>query len=323
MRRRDFIALAAGALAWPIAARAAETSRVHRILWLSTASGPDPFLDGFREGLRAQGYIEGKNVVLQSHYAPGDPQALRAIVSELKAGDVDLIVSSGAATRAMSAVTDIPVLFAQSGDPVALGIVKSLAQPGTNVTGTTFLSLELAGKRVELLKDIFPKLRRLAVLSNNDHPGEPSEWNATRQAALALDVDPLYVPFFGPREFDAALAAVADARADAMLVFPEPVTLVNRTRVAQFAANQRLPSMFGWSEYCDAGGLLSYGANQRATYFLLAKYADRILRGEKPADLPVVQPEKFELAVNLKTAKLFGEDLDLSSILFRASKVIE
>src|SRR5262245_66626736 len=135
MRRRDFIALAAGALAWPIAARAAETSRVHRILWLSTASGPDPFLDGFREGLRAQGYIEGKNVVLQSHYAPGNPQALRAIVSELKAGDVDLIVSSVAATHAMSAVTDIPVLFAQSGDPVALGIVKSLAQPGTNVTG--------------------------------------------------------------------------------------------------------------------------------------------------------------------------------------------
>ena len=322
MRRRDFIAFAAGALAWPIAARAQEITRVHRILWLSTASGPDPFLDGFREGLRALGYVEGKNVVLQSHYAPGDPQGLRAIARELKAGDVDLAVSSGPATRAMSAVTNIPVLFAQSGDPVALGIVKSLAQPGTNFTGTTFLSLELAGKRVELLKDIFPKLRRLAVLSNNDHPGEPSEWNATRQAALALDIDPLYIPFFGPREFDAALAAVAEARADAMLVFPEPVTLVNRARVAQFAASQRLPSMFGWSEYCDAGGLLN-GANQRATYFLLAKYADRILRGEKPAELPVVQPEKFELAVNLKTAKLFGEELDLSSILFRASKVIE
>ena len=241
----------------------------------------------------------------------------------MKRGDVDLAVSSGPATRAMSAVAEIPVLFAQSGDPVALGIVKSLAQPGTNFTGTTFLSLELAGKRVELLKDVFPRLRRLAVLSNTDHPGEQSEWRATQLAAKALDVEPVYFPFFGPREFDGALAAAAHARADAMLAFPEPVTMVNRTRVAQFAAAQRLPSMFGWSEYCEAGGLLSYGANQRATYFLLAKYADRILRGENPAELPVVQPEKFELAVNLKTARLFGEELDLSSILFRASKVLE
>lgn len=305
-----------------MAARAQE-SRVYRILWLSTASGPDPFLDGFREGLRALGYAEGKNIVIQSHYAPGNPQGLREIVSQLKRSDVDLAVSSGPATRAMSAVTDIPVLFAQSGDPVALGIVKSLAQPGTNFTGTTFLSLELAGKRVELLKDIFPRLRRLAVLSNTDHPGEQSEWGATAQAAKALDVEPVYIPFFGPREFDAALAFVAEARTDAVLAFPEPVTMVNRTRLAQFAARERLPSMFGWSEYAEAGGLLSYGANQRATYFLLAKYADRILRGEKPADLPVVQPEKFELAVNLKTARLFGEDLDLSSILFRASKVLE
>jgi putative ABC transport system substrate-binding protein len=322
MRRRDFIAFAAGALAWPIVARA-EEARVFRILWLSTAAGPDPFLDGFRDGLRTLGYVEGKNIVLQSHYAPGDPQALREFVSELKRGDVDLAVSSGPATRAMSAVAEIPVLFAQSGDPVALGIVKSLAQPGTNFTGTTFLSLELAGKRVELLKDVFPRLRRLAVLSNTDHPGEQSEWRATELAAKALDVEPVYFPFFGPREFDGALAAAAHARADAMLAFPEPVTMVNRARVAQFAAAQRLPSMFGWSEYCEAGGLLSYGANQRATYFLLAKYADRILRGENPAELPVVQPEKFELAVNLKTARLFGEELDLSSILFRASKVFE
>jgi putative ABC transport system substrate-binding protein len=322
MRRRDFIALAAGALAWPIAARAQE-ARVYRILWLSTADGPDPFLDGFRDGLRTLGYVEGKNIVLQSHYAPGDPQALREFASELKRGDVDLAVSSGPATRAMSAVAEIPVLFAQSGDPVALGIVKSLAQPGTNFTGTTFLSLELAGKRVELLKDVFPRLRRLAVLSNTDHPGEQSEWRATQLAARALDVEPVYFPFFGPREFDGALAAAANARADAMLAFPEPVTMVNRTRVAEFAAAQRLPSMFGWSEYCEAGGLLSYGANQRATYFLLAKYADRILRGENPAELPVVQPEKFELAVNLKTARLFGEELDLSSILFRASRVLE
>jgi putative ABC transport system substrate-binding protein len=273
--------------------------------------------------LRARGYVEGKNVAFELHYAPGNPEALRQVVSELRRGNIDLAVSSGPATRAMTAVTDVPVLFAQSGDPVALGLVKSLAQPGGNFTGATFLSLELAGKRVELLKDIFPKLRRLAVLSNTDHPGEQSEWRATSDAAKRLGVVPLYVPFVGAKELDNALAAAGEARADAILVFPDPATLVQGAKIAQFAIAQRLPSMFGWSEYCDAGGLMSYGANQRATYFWLATYADRILRGESPADLPVVQPTKFELVANLKTARLLGVELDASSILFRADKVIE
>jgi len=310
-------------MARPLVARAQEAAKLHRILWISTQSQPDPFFDGFREGLRAQGYVEGKNVVFELHYAPGDPLALRKIVSELKRGDVDLAVSSGPATRAMTAITDVPVLFALSGDPIALGVVKSLAQPGTNFTGATFLSLELAGKRVELLKDVYPELRRLAVLSNTDHPGEQSEWQATQQASRELGIEPVYVPFFGANELDDALTTAAGSHADGIIVFPEPVTLVNRTRIAEFAVAHRMPSMFGWSEYCEAGGLLSYGANQRATYFWLASYADRILRGESPAALPVVQPEKFELAVNLKTAKLLGMDLKISSILFRATKVIQ
>ena len=310
-------------MARPLVARAQEAAKLHRILWISTQSQPDPFFDGFREGLRAQGYVEGKNVVFELHYAPGDPLALRKIVSELKRGDVDLAVSSGPATRAMTAVTEVPVLFALSGDPIALGVVKSLAQPGTNFTGATFLSLELAGKRVELLKDVYPELRRLAVLSNTDHPGEQSEWQSTQQASRELGIEPVYVPFLGANELDDALTTAAGSHADGIIVFPEPVTLVNRTRIAEFAVAHRMPSMFGWSEYCEAGGLLSYGANQRATYFWLASYADRILRGESPAALPVVQPEKFELAVNLKTAKLLGMSLDISSVLFRAGKVIE
>ena len=310
-------------MARPLVARAQEAAKLHRILWISTQSQPDPFFDGFREGLRAQGYVEGKNVVFKLHYAPGDPLALRKIVSELKRGDVDLAVSSGPATRAMTAVTDVPVLFALSGDPIALGVVKSLAQPGTNFTGATFLSLELAGKRVELLKDVYPELRRLAVLSNTDHPGEQSEWQATQQASRELGIEPVYVPFLGANELDDALTTAAGSHADGIIVFPEPATLVNRTRIAEFAVAHRMPSMFGWSEYCEAGGLLSYGANQRATYFWLASYADRILRGESPAALPVVQPETFELAVNLKTAKLLGMDLKISSILFRATKVIQ
>jgi putative ABC transport system substrate-binding protein len=323
MRRRDFIALAGNAMAWPFAARAQTPTRLYRIFWVSTEIQPDPFLDGFREGLRARGYVEGKNVVFELHYAPGNPDALRQVISELRRGSIDLAVSSGPATRAMKAVTDVPVLFALSGDPIELGLVKSLGQPGGNFTGSTFLSLELAGKRVELLKDMFPKLRTLAVLSNADHPGEQSEWRATEEACKGLGIVPVYIPFAGRRELENALTTARNARADAMLTFPDAVTMVHRTRIAQFAVAERLPSMFGWSEYCEAGGLLSYGANQRATYFLLATYADRILRGESPADLPVVQPTKFELAVNLKTANILGIDLNTSSILFRANKVIE
>jgi putative ABC transport system substrate-binding protein len=323
MRRRDFIKLVGAAMAWPAIALAEDSTRVYRIFWVSTQSLPDPFLDGFREGLRARGYVEGKNVAFELHYAPGNPQALREVISDLRRGNIDLAVSSGPATRAMTAVTDVPVLFALSGDPVELGLVKSLGHPGGNFTGSTFLSLELAGKRVELLKDILPSLRTLAVLSNSNHPGEQSEWRATREAAKALGMVPLYVPFAGANELEPALGLVGDAHADALLVFPDALTMVHRAKIAQFAIAHRLPSMFGWSEYCDAGGLLSYGANQRATYFWLATYADRILRGESPAILPVFQPTKFELAVNLRTAKLLGIDLDESSILFRANKVIE
>jgi putative ABC transport system substrate-binding protein len=323
MRRRDFIALAGSAVMWPRVARAQRPKKVYRIFWVSTESQPDPFLDGFREGLRERGYVEGKDVVFELHYAPGDPGALRQVISELNSGNIDLAVSSGPATRALTAVTEVPVLFALSGDPVELGVVKSMAQPGGNFTGSSFLSLELAGKRVELLKDIFPKLRKLAVISNTNHPGEQSEWRTTRQAAQAFGMDPVYVPFFGTREIDKAIEAAGNAHADAMLVFPDAVTMVHRARLAEFAVARKLPSMFGWSEYCEAGGLLSYGANQRATYVWLATYADRILRGEKPADLPVERPTKLELTVNLKTARTLGVEGAISSILFRASRVIE
>ena len=323
MRRRAFLtALGLGAIAWPAAARAQQPKRTYRIMWMSTEAQPDPFVDGFREGMLALGYIEGRDFVIELRYAHGNPDALRTAVADLVRAKPDLVVSSGPAIRAMREAKDVPVVFAISGDPIELGVAKTLARPGSNFTGSTFLSLDLAAKRVELIKEALPSLRRLAIFSNAQHPGEGSELKATLQAAQAAGVTPHYVPFKGPGEFDQALAALKALRADAMLTFPDGVTMVHRAKIGQFAAANALPSMFGWREYCDAGGLMSYGANQRAAHVRLATFADRVLRGEKPGDIPIEQPSRFELVVNLKTAKALGVTL-AQNLLVRADVVLE
>jgi putative tryptophan/tyrosine transport system substrate-binding protein len=322
MRRRELIAGLAAATAAPTVLSAQSAPKVQFILWVSTEAQPDPFIAGFREGMRERGYIEGQNLAFVLRYAPGDPTALRAMLPELLATPADLIVSSGPAILAMRATTDKPVLFAVSGDPVALGIAQSLSRPGRNFTGSSFLSLELAQKRVQLVRELLPALKTLAILSQANHPGEPSEHDATAQAADALSIQLAYVPFRAGPELDDALERVRAADAEAMLVFPDGVTMVHRAKIAEFAKAHRLPSMFGWREYCDAGGLASYGASQRATYLRLATYADRILRGEKPADLPVEQPTKFELVINMRTARGLGLTIP-PALLARADEVIE
>ena len=322
MKRREFITLMGGLATWPRAARAQQLMKMHVILWVSTEAQPDPFIAGFREGMRERGYVEGQNLAFVLRYAPGDPAALQAILPELLAIPADLIVSSGPAMRAMRAAPGKPVLFAISGDPVELGLAQSLSRPGRNFTGSTFLSLDVAQKRVQLLSELLPGLRTLAVLAETTHPGEQAEYEATQKAAHALSIRLAYVPFRSGPELDGALERVRDASPDAMLVFPDGVTMVHRARIADFAKAHRLPSMFGWREYCDAGGLASYGANQRATYVRLAAYADRLLRGEKPADLPIEQPTTFELIINLKTAKALGLEIP-PTLVARADEVIE
>jgi putative ABC transport system substrate-binding protein len=303
------------------AAAGAQPQKVRRIGWISTEAQPDPFVEGFREGLRRHGYVEGQNVILDLRYTR-DLDALRAAVADLIQSKVAFIVSSGPAIRAIRAARDVPVLFAISGDPVELGLAQSLARPGGNFTGLTFLSLAIAGKRVELLKQAVPGLRTLAVLSNTDHPGEGSERRATEAAARTLGIAVSYVPFTGAARLDAGLAAVRDAKADAMVIFPEGVTMVARANIAQFAVAERLPSMFGWSEYADAGGLMSYGANQRQAYVRLAGFADKLLRGANIAELPIEQPTQFELVVNLKTAAALGIALP-SPVLLLANRQIQ
>jgi putative tryptophan/tyrosine transport system substrate-binding protein len=322
MKRREFIALLGGLATWPRPARAQQPANLHSILWVSTEAQPDPFIAGFREGMREQGYVEGQNLAFVLRYAPGDPATVQAMLPELLEVSADLIVSSGPAIRAMRAATGKPVLFAISGDPVELGLAQSLSRPGRNFTGSTFLSLDVAQKRAQLLRELLPGLRTLAVLSNTTHPGEQSEHDATQKAADALSIRLAYVPFRSFPELDGALERLRGASPDAMLVFPDGVTMVHRARIADFARAHRLPSMFGWREYCDAGGLASYGANQRATYVRLAAYADRLLQGQNPADLPIEQPTTFELVVNLKTAKALGVEIP-PTLLARADEVIE
>jgi putative ABC transport system substrate-binding protein len=295
--------------------------------WLSAGSAPDPFLDAFREGLRALGYVEGQNIVLDVRHAGGDLEALQAGAADLARLKVTVVVASLTAIRAVRAIKDIPIVFTISGDPVEAGLVQSLSRPGGNLTGSTFLSLEIAGKRVELLKEALPRLRSLAALSNTDHPGEKAELRATDAAAQKLGISLIYVPFSqspfgsGP-ELDGALDTVRRARADAMVVFPEGATIANRAGLANFALAQRLPSMFGWSEYAAAGGLMSYGASQRDAHARLAGYVDKILKGAVPGELPVEQPTRFELVVNLKTAKALGLTIP-QLLLLRADQVLE
>ena len=298
-----------------------------RIGWLSALSEPDPFLDAFRDGLRALGYVEGRNLVLERRYANGSVETLQAHATELAGANVALIVTSLTAVRGARAINDIPVVFIISGDPVEAGMVKSLARPGGNLTGSTFLSLEVAGKRVELLKQALPRLRTLAVLSNTDHPGESSERHATEAAVQRLGMSVVYVafsqsPFGVSAELDKAVETVRRAQPDAMIVFPEGATMRNRTALAVFAAAQRLPTMFGWSDYVEAGGLMSYGASQRAMHARLAVFADKILKGARPADLPVEQPTQFELVINMKTAKALGLTIP-QTVILQADQVIE
>jgi putative ABC transport system substrate-binding protein len=320
LARRAFLVGLATAIGPRSAGAQAPREAPARIGWISTEAQPDPFIEGFREGLRQHGYVEGQNVVLDLRYTR-DLEALRTAVAELTRSKVAFIVSSGPAIRAIRAARDIPVLFAISGDPVELGLASSLARPGGNFTGLTFLSLEIAAKRVELLKQAVPQIRRLAILSNTDHPGEHSERRATEDAARALGLTVSYIPFTGGSQLDSGLAGVRDAKADAMVVFPEGATMVARTKIAQFAVAERLPSMFGWSEYADAGGLMSYGANQRLAYVRLAAHADKLLRGARTADLPVEQPTQFELVLNVKTAQALGVTLPSATLLLANRRI--
>jgi len=328
MRRREFIALVGGAIACPVGVRAQQqTGKVPRIGFLSLTSPSDrpPLLDAFRQGLRELGWVEGQNVVIDYRYAEDRVDRLPDLASELVRLKVDLIVSWGTqgVTAAKDATKTIPIVMIAVRDPVGIGLIASLARPGGNVTGVSgYAGLEIVAKQLELLKETVPKVRSVAILSNPTNAYHQLAIREVNVQARSLGVQLQLLEARGPDEFDGAFAAMANERVGALLVLSDATLNSHRTQLADLAARSRLPAAFGVRESVEAGGLMSYGPSFLDLFRRSATFVDKILKGAKPADLPVEQPVKFELVINLRTAKALGLEVPLH-LQQRADEVIE
>lgn len=322
-RRRVLASLAAGALtgAFPAAAQRAR----HRIAWISPTKAVDgsPFLDELRRGLRELGYVEGRDIAIEVRWGEDSPERTTAMIAEVVASQPELVVAQGATALLMRRATAaIPVAFAYSGDPVAAGLVQSLARPGGNMTGISFLALDLVGKRIELVKELVPAAKRIAVVAQPQHPGDAAERRASEAAARALGIEIVYYESRNTAQLIEVLAAIEKSRSDAVVMFPVQNIVLNRERIAAWALKARVPAVSGWAQFAEGGNLLSYGPNLREASRRLAFYVDRILKGANPADLPVELPAQVELVVNLKAARALGIAVP-SNVLLRAQRVIE
>ena len=335
MKRRYLVAAicaAAGAsIVRPVQLRAQQTGKLPRIGYMMTGSR-DPLVvrqgtDAFRQGLRDRGYAEGENIVIEYRSADGNIERFPSLAAELIRLGVDVIVAANtpAGLAAQRATTMIPIVVSVMGDPVADGLVASLARPGGNITGSTFLGPELVPKRIEVLKEALPGISRVAVLWHPSGYGERTTKDMLRDAeaaATAVGVQLRFVDARGAGDFDRAFSAIAAEHADALMVFPSPMFFNEGRQIVELAAKYRLPSISMAKELVQIGGLMSYGASIYDLIRRSATFVDKILKGAKPADLPVEQPTKFELAINLKTAKAFGLTIP-QSLIYRADEVIE
>ena len=325
--RRDFLAVVGGAaLAWPLDLRAQQPSKVPRIGFLgnSTAALEADLVDSFLHGLREHGYEEGRNAWIEYRWAEGNYQRFPALVAELIALKVDVIVTAGtpAAQAVSKAATPIPLVMVAVGDPVDTGLVASLRRPGGNNTGLTSLAPELEGKRLELLREVVPDLSYVAVLWNPANAYMAATERAVQVAAKVLGIKVLSLAVRTLEEIETALASVVKEQPRALNVLADRLFLHNRTRIIEFAVQQRLPGVHAYRELVLSGGLMSYGPSYADMHRRAAAYVDKILKGAKAGDLPVEQPAKFELVVNVKTAKVLG--LTVSPIILaRADEVIE
>jgi putative ABC transport system substrate-binding protein len=307
------------------AAPAQTTRQPARIGWITynSAAVNAAYLETFIKGMAELGHVEGKSYVIVPRYGDDDPDRVEALAQDLMKERPDIIIALGAATTdTIRVVRGIPVIFGFSGDPVKAGWATSLATPNENVTGVTFLSIELNAKRIELLKQAFPTMRRLAVVANPLHPGEDLEIAECRRAGERLGIDISYYPARDLKELEAALQKLDAERPDAVIALPDVLTLVHRKRIIEFAAERGMPVISGWARFAEAGGLLTYGPNLAESFGRLAYYAHRVLNGAKPSSLPIEQPSRFELVVNARTAARLGIDLP-QSLLARADAVID
>jgi putative ABC transport system substrate-binding protein len=324
MRRRAFIAGLGAVAASPHVAEAQTRPKPHRIGFLSQQPGQSSqFSRTFVEGLRELGYIEGQNITIEWRLTP-DREQLTRFAAELAGMNLDAIVTGGgqAVRAAKQATSTTPIVMGYSGDPVGTGLVPSLSRPGGNLTGFSFMSPDLSAKRVEVLAEAFPAVRRLATLWNPEDPVYALELERTEKAARGLGMTLLPTAVRDAGEFEAAFAEIVAAKADGLVVFAHSLTLANSRRVVEAANRQRFPTMYGLREYVVEGGLIAYGPRVTDMFRRSALYVDRILKGTKPADMPVEQPTKFELAINLKTAKALGLAIP-PTLLARADEVIE
>jgi putative ABC transport system substrate-binding protein len=328
VKRREFITLLGGAAAaWPLRAGAQQAGKVYRIgvLEMTSATLNVANVYALRAGLRQLGYFEGQNLVIEYRSADGRDDRFPGLARELLALKVDVIVTRGtpAAKAAKNATSTVPVVMAASGDPLGTGLVTSLSRPGGNITGLSAIVGELAPKRLELIREIVPGLARIAVLANTSNDAVRRDWAGIETAARSLGVQAQLLDLrnsdaLGPT-FDAAGAA---RRAGALVVVIDAITLANRQRIVDLAMKYRLPAIYSSREFVDIGGLISYGVSYPDLYRRAATYVDKILKGAKPADLPVEQPTKFEMVINLKTANAISLDI-APTMLTRADEVIE
>jgi putative ABC transport system substrate-binding protein len=329
MDRREFIGtLAGGLVVAPFAAEAQQAAKVARIGFLTLNLAPNLHLrEAFLQGLRDLGYVEGRNVEIEYRDAEGRPERLPALAAELVALKVDVILAGGTpqALAAKQATRTLPIVFTAAPDPVTDGLVTSLARPGGNVTGLSNIAPELVGKRLELLKQAVPGVSRVAVLWHPGGTGERTEKDMLKGAevaARALGVRLQFLEARGPADFDRAFSDMTRARAGALTSLGGTMFFNERRRLVDLAAKNRLPAVYPQREFVDAGGLMAYGPNIADVFRRAATYVDKILKGTKPGDLPVEQPTKFELVINLKTAKALGLTIP-QSLLGRADQVIQ
>ncbi len=317
------VTLALGLLAAPLPAEAQQGNKVYRIGYLSSRGESRPYAKAFRQGLRELGYIEGQNIVIEGRF--GGRKRLPGLAAELVKLKVDCILSgTSSATRAAKKATrTIPIVMGSVGDPVGQGFVASLARPGGNITGLTLINPELAGKRLEFLKEAFPHISRVALLWDLSMPGNDAHVKQTENAARALGVKLQSLEVRWPYDFEKAFRAAVNWRAEGLIVMGRGMgRRQTLQQVAELAAKHRLPAMYSLQRYVFAGGLMSYATNRLDLYRRAATYVDKILKGAKPGDLPVERPTKFELIINLKAAKQIGVTIP-PEVLFRADKVIK